>query len=192
MVGFEQLLERDTLYLCDFAPQVADIREQPFKLQYAMGNKVRHYTPDYALILKDGSILIVEVKPARSLAKPDIYEKLLYIRDAMQRQGHQFIVLSGDTIRAPHRLNNLKQLHRYLRPPFSAEDMLVKQQLSDRFGTSTQVAMRLLSQRLRSTAPILRLLAHGQVSCDLDQPITADTRITLTKQEADYVFVDSL
>ncbi|AXK38125.1 TnsA endonuclease N-terminal domain-containing protein [Crenobacter cavernae] len=192
MVGFEQLLERDALYLCDFAPQVVDIREQPFKLQYTMGNKVRRYTPDYALILKDDSSLIIEVKPARSLAKSEIREKLLYIRDAMRRQGHQFIVLSSDTVRAPHRLDNLKQLHRDLRQPLSTEDILVKQQLSDCFGASTQVAMGLLSQWLRSTVPVLRLLAHGQVSCDLNQLITDDTLITLAKQEADYVFVDSL
>ncbi|VEB41065.1 TnsA endonuclease N terminal [Chromobacterium violaceum] len=90
MVPFEQLLERDALYLFDFAPQIADIREQPFKFQYAMSNKVRRYTPDYALTMRDGSILIVEVKPTRSLAKPEVREKLLYIRYAMQRQGHQF------------------------------------------------------------------------------------------------------
>lgn len=45
MVSYEQLLERDLLYLCDFARQVVDIREQPFKFRYAMGNKIRRYTP---------------------------------------------------------------------------------------------------------------------------------------------------
>lgn len=192
MVAFEQLLERDTLYLCDFAPQVVDIKEQPFKFHYTMGNKVRRYTPDYALTMVDGSILVVEVKPARSLAKPDIHEKLLYIRDAMQRQGHQFIVLSSDTIRALHRLDNLKQLHRYLRQPLTVEDQRAKQLLSRRFGHSHLTSISQLAQELGCAAPIWRLLAHGKLNCDLNRPVTNETLITFDEQEADYVFVDSL
>ncbi|PXX42957.1 TnsA endonuclease N-terminal domain-containing protein [Aquitalea magnusonii] len=192
MVGFEQLLERDALYLFDFAPQVVDIKEQPFKLRYAMGNKVRRYTPDFALTKRDGSILIVEVKPARSLARLEVNEKLRHIRDAMQRQGHEFIVLSSDAIRAPHRLDNLKQLHRYLRQSFSLEDRLARQQLLSHFGRSGRATIGQLAQELGSFGAIMRLVAHGLVSCDLDRPVTTDTVITLTEQEADYVFVDSL
>lgn len=192
MVGFEQLLERDALYLFDFAPQVVDIKEQPFKLRYAMGNKVRRYTPDYALTIRDGSILIVEVKPARSLARPDVNEKLRHIRDAMQRQGHEFIVLSSDAIRAQHRLDNLKQLHRYLRQPFSLEDRLARQQLFSHFGRNGRATIGQLVQELGSLGAIMRLVSHGQVSCDLDRPVTTETVITLTEQEADYVFVDSI
>jgi hypothetical protein len=192
MVGFEQLLERDALYLFEFARQVADIREQPFKLRYAMGIRTRRYTPDYALHLADGTFLIVEVKPARSLAKPEVHEKLMYIRDAMQRQGHQFIVLSSETIRAPHRLDNLKQLHRYLRQPLSIEVLRMQRLLKSHFGCQCPVPLRQLKAVLGTSEPVLHLLAHGQVSCDLDQLITNDTLITLVKLEADYVFVDSL
>ncbi|NWK76910.1 TnsA endonuclease N-terminal domain-containing protein [Aquitalea sp. LB_tupeE] len=192
MVGFEQLLERDALYLFDFAPQVVDIKEQPFKFRYAMGNKVRRYTPDYALTISDGSILIVEVKPARSLARPDVNEKLQHIRDAMQRQGHEFIVLTSDTIRTPHRLDNLKQLHRYLRRPFSLEDRLARQQLLSHFGHNSRATIGELAQELGNLAAIMHLVAHRLVSCDLDQPVTTDTVITLTEQGADYVFVNSL
>ncbi|QOD82933.1 TnsA endonuclease N-terminal domain-containing protein [Chromobacterium haemolyticum] len=192
MVSFEQLLERDALYLFEFARQVADIQEQPFKLKYKMGNKVRRYTPDYALILVDGSILIVEVKPARSLAKPEVHEKLLHVREAMYRQGHQYLVLSSDTIRSPHRLDNLKKLHRYLRQPLSGVDLMVHRQLKSLLSLECAVPLCQLEALRGSSEPVMRLLAHGLLSCDLDHLITPDTRITLTKQEADYVFVDSL
>jgi hypothetical protein len=52
MVAFEQLLERDALYLFEFCPFIKDIHEQPFKLNYAFANKTRRYTPDYALTLR--------------------------------------------------------------------------------------------------------------------------------------------
>nr|WP_294864213.1 TnsA endonuclease N-terminal domain-containing protein [uncultured Pseudogulbenkiania sp.] len=192
MVSFEHLLERDALYLFDFAPQVVGIREQPFKLNYMMGNKVRRYTPDFALTMRDGTILIVEVKPARSLAEPALQEKLLYIRDAMQRQGHDFSVLSSKVIRAPHQLDNLKKLHRYLRQSISIEDRLARLSLFSQFGQNGQATIKQLEQALGNSEVVMRLVAHGLVSCDLDQPITPATAITLEEQEVDYVFIDSL
>lgn len=192
MVPFEQLLELDALYLFEFAPQVVDIREQPFKLQYAMCNKVRRYTPDYALILRDGDILIVEVKPSRSLAKPEVREKLQYIREAMARQGHQFIVLSSDTIRMPSRLDNLKRLHHFLRLPLTLEKRRHLSQLRTRSGEHVILPIDSLAQYLGGMDDILWYLAHGELSCDLTKPLTADTLISIIPQEADYVFVDSL
>lgn len=192
MIPFEQLLERDTLFICEFAPQVIDIREQPFRLQYAMGNKIRRYTPDYAFILIDGSTLVVEVKPARSLAKTDVRKKLLYIREAMYRQGHQFIVLSSETIRTPYRLENLKRLHRFLRQPLPREVREIYQLLMSFHGNHSPVTLGELEVQLGKTDSILRLLAHGELSCDFDQPITKDSMILLKKQETNYVFVDAL
>ncbi len=192
MVAYEQLLELDALYQFEFAPQVVDIREQPFKLQYANGNKVRRYTPDYALILRDGDILIVEVKPRRSLAKPEVHEKLQYIREAMVRQGHQFIVLSSDTIRMPSRLDNLKRLHRFLGLPLTPEKRRHLRQLRTRSGEHTILPLDSLAQYLDGMDDVFWYLAHGELSCDLSQPLTADTLVSLIPQEADYVFVDSL
>lgn len=193
MVAFEQLLELDSLYLFEFAPQVVDIREQPFKLSYAMGNKIRRYTPDYALTFRDGSVLVVEVKPERSLAKPEVREKLLHVQESMARQGHQFIVLSSASIRAPHRLDNLKQLHRYLRQSLPLETRRTLRQFKDRLAGQPLLTLDGLTQALGSPESVaLHLLAHGELSCDLDQPLTLNTLITLTKQEADYVFVNSL
>ncbi|WP_159879066.1 TnsA endonuclease N-terminal domain-containing protein [Aquitalea denitrificans] len=191
MVLYEELLERDFLHLCDFAPQVVNIQEQPFKFQYAMDNKLRRYTPDFALTMADGSILVVEVKPADTLAKPAVREKFLYIKEAMHRQGHQFIVVTSKTIRAPHRLDNLKQLYRPQHERLSMELLQLLRQLNALFGCQP-ISLSRLTATVGSSEPIFRLLAHGLVSCDLDQLISPDTLITLTAQEADYVFVNSL
>lgn len=192
MVRYEELLELDSLYLFEFAQQVVDIQEQPFKFQYAMGNKVRRYTPDYALILRDGDILIVEVKPSRSLARPEVHEKFQYIREAMIRQGHRFIVLSSDTIRMPSRLDNLKRLHRFLGLPLLPEKRRHLRQLRTRLGDHTILPLESLAQHLDGMNDVFWYLAHGEVSCDLTQPLTSDSLISLIPQEADYVFVDSL
>lgn len=191
MVKHEQLLERDALYLFEFAKQVVDIQEQPFKLHYARSNKVRRYTPDYALILRDGDTLVVEVKPSRTLAKPEVYEKFLYIREAMIRQGYRFIVLSSDTIRKPSRLDNLKRLHRYLRSRSTIEKRRHVQQLRTHLGEHTILPLGLLAQHLGGMDDVLWFLAHGEFSCDLTLPLTSDTLVSLIPQEADHVFVDS-
>ncbi len=104
MVAFESLLERDALYLFEFSPAVANIQEQPFKLQYACGDVVRRYTPDFALDLHDGRTVIVEIKPENKLLQADVAESLRCIEAAFMRQGQVFRVLSDLTIRTQPRL----------------------------------------------------------------------------------------
>lgn len=192
MVAFEQLVELDFLFLCEFAPQIVNIREQPFKLKYAMQGKVRIYTPDYSLIIRDGSILVVEVKPVRSLAKPEIREKLLHVREAMIRQGHQFIVMSSETIRLQPYLDNIKRLHRFLRYPLGPEQRRNLLRARSRHVANPVISMQCLTRELGGRDEVLWYLAHGEISCDLTQPLTEDTLMSLIPQEVDYVFVDSL
>ncbi|MBP4051626.1 TnsA endonuclease N-terminal domain-containing protein [Chromobacterium violaceum] len=190
MVAYEQLLERDALYLFEFSPQVKAFREQPPKFFYADGGKVRRYTADFELTLPDGSLLLIEVKPTRSLKKNEVQAKLDVIGDAMARQGHQFIVLTEKIIRVEPRLGNLKILFPYLCQPIPAALCLQLRQIPHLANPKAPILMQELIEHLGSRANVLRLLAHGLIGFDCMQPITLDSQIVLFPEEVDHVGID--
>jgi hypothetical protein len=168
------------------------VKPHHVKFHYAYGNKIRRYTPDFAIDFRDGTSLIIEVKPARSLAKPEVRAKLQAISESMARQNHQFIVMSSETIRQQSRLDNLKNLHRRLLHPLPP--MLIQQllQLRRQHVQSTQLPFAQLTQHLGGAENVLALVSHGYLGADLSLALTAHTIIMLTPQEADYVFINSL
>ncbi|OQS30421.1 TnsA endonuclease N-terminal domain-containing protein [Chromobacterium violaceum] len=189
MLSFEQLLERDALYLFEFCPLVVEIREQPFRFHYSDGCKVRRYTPDFALTLKDGSQVIVEVKPARSLARPDIQAKIMAIQEAMKRQGYRYLILSDSTIRQEPRLENLKCLHPYLRHPISLEQRLAVRNLP---GHGNPLSIEQCALSVGSFSAVLTLVAHGMLRVDYFQPIRSSSLVSLSQAEVDHALVDWL
>lgn len=192
MIAFEQLLERDALYLFEFSPQVLAIHEQPFKFFYADGAKTRRYTPDFALILSDRSQLVIEVKPRKSLAKPEVQAKLAAISEAMVRQGHRFLVLSDDVIRAEPRLSNLKRLFPHLSHPISDA---MRRRLRTLVESPTQggtLQVRALAELFGGAPAVFHLLAHGLIGTDSSQPIDQNSTVSLFPEEVDHVRIDWL
>jgi hypothetical protein len=63
-VGFESWLERDHLMLMDFDPGVTAVASQPFWLHWRDGDdKARRHAPDYFARRRDGSAVVVDVRP---------------------------------------------------------------------------------------------------------------------------------
>ncbi|MGO0575556.1 TnsA-like heteromeric transposase endonuclease subunit [Ornithinimicrobium panacihumi] len=65
LVGYESLLERDRVLLADFDAVVGGIASQPFWLSGDDEGVRRRHVPDYLLTCRDGSVIVVDVKPAR-------------------------------------------------------------------------------------------------------------------------------
>lgn len=190
MVAFEQLLERDALYLFEFSPQVLDIHGQPFKFFYADGARTRRYTPDFALTLLDHSQLVIEVKPRKSLAKPEVQAKLAAISDAMERQGHRFMVLSDKVIRVEPRLPNLKLLLPHLSQSVSDSARWRLRALASSSGEVLLV--KVLAEHFGGMPAVLHLLAHGLIGAASSQPIDQNTPVSLFPEEVDHVGIDWL
>jgi len=74
-VHWESLLEKDALLLLELSPGVAAYQEQPEVIEYFDGKQFREYIPDLKLILQDGTIRYLEVKPADQLVRPSIRQK---------------------------------------------------------------------------------------------------------------------
>lgn len=56
------LLELDAIYHFETSPLVCAYTEQPETVRYPDGNRLRRYTPDFALFLADGSSALIEIK----------------------------------------------------------------------------------------------------------------------------------
>lgn len=192
MIAYEQLLERDALYLFEFCPLVLNIQAQPFKLHYSHDGRTRRYTPDYALTLADGSRLIIEIKPMRSLEKPEIKAKFEAIAAAMARQEHRFMVLCENDIRKEPRLTNLKLLHPFLHLPYRAESRAVLAQLKTRLQECKALPLAECMPEGNHYGELLYLLAHGLLSFDFMQPIGPEMAVSLPNEEVDHALINWL
>ncbi|MEV6906079.1 TnsA-like heteromeric transposase endonuclease subunit [Amycolatopsis sp. NPDC051071] len=87
MVGYEFWLERDTLVLLDFDPDVAGIASQPFWLCWTTADgKLRSHAPDYFARLADGSARVIDYRPTGRI-KPRDQAAFEATRDACASSG---------------------------------------------------------------------------------------------------------
>ncbi|AJZ58250.1 hypothetical protein OI25_1448 [Paraburkholderia fungorum] len=171
MVRHEGLLELDALYLFEASPLVVSYKEQPEKIRYPDGRRLRRYTPDFELSLSNGSSVIVEVKPKQNADRPDIRRKLNAIADFYLRQGREFVVLTDVHIRLEPRLENLRLVyHRAPRVrPTALKATLALARLGDVFPMTLSSATHLLSS---INLDPYSLLMAGLLVCDLTAPFT--------------------
>lgn len=107
LVGYESLLERDRLLLADFDYDVKAIASQPFGLTGRDGDVLRGHVPDYLLCCRDGSVVVVDAKPAEFLEDPKVADVLSWTGGLMARRGWRYEVWSGIE---PVRLANVRFL----------------------------------------------------------------------------------
>ncbi|WP_177187881.1 TnsA endonuclease N-terminal domain-containing protein [Formivibrio citricus] len=179
MVAWESLLEKDALLLLELSPGVVSYREQPTVIQYSDGIQVREYYPDFELVLADGSIVHLEVKPSEELAKPKIRSKYEQIAAHYRARQFTFRIITELEIRREPRFSNLELIayphsHAWLSLP--AHDVLV-----DFFHGHVR-SLRDCDRDL-GAASTRRLIANGKLVCDLDQPLTANTPVSLFQGE---------
>lgn len=181
MVHHEGLLELDAIYLFEASPLIARYREQPPKIRYADGDRLRRYTPDFELVLATGGVVLVEIKPELRLRAEDVRHSLDRINEHMERNSVSFAVLTDQVIRCEPRLANLKWIyHRAPRvpPTRSALDVALLRHFAQ-FPLSISAACQLFAGS--GTDPYSFLLA-GQLQCDLGVPVAADTILTLSTE----------
>jgi TnsA endonuclease N terminal len=178
MVQHEGLLELDALYLFEASPLVAGCREQPEKIRYADGPHLRRYTPDFELVLIDGSSATVEVKPKENAEHPDVRQKLDRVADFYARRGQTFLLLTELHIRAEPRLSNLRWIYHQaprIRPSLTSAQYVLRRHLNV-FPTSMRIAADLLS---RYRLDPYSLLMNGALVCNLSEPVTPETLLNL-------------
>lgn len=187
MIHHEGLLELEACYLFEMSPLVISYREQPFRLQYADDARLRLYTPDFELTLDTGDTVLVEIKPAAILARPENRQKYGQIAIHMQRNGQHFSILTDEFIRSEPRLSNLRRAYR---------DLAAHRPLYERLRSLLPHLAALQSPCIHEVNTILRpygvcafdLLASGLLTCDLAQPLDLSTPVSINA-ESDHEWI---
>ncbi|MES2365948.1 MAG: TnsA endonuclease N-terminal domain-containing protein [Pseudomonadota bacterium] len=187
MVHHEGLLELEASYLFETSPLIVRYREQPPTIHYPDGARLRKYTPDFELVLASGEVVLIEVKPVRSLQDEEVRHKLDRVAEHMQRSARHFIILTDATIRQEPRLSNLRWIyHRAARvPPSPDAARLAATRNSSHFPLSIKAAAYLLGEC--GLDPYSLLLA-GLALCPLERVATPETLIDLAKEPHDVWF----
>jgi hypothetical protein len=184
MVHHEGLLELDAIYLFEASPQIVRYREQPVTIKYPDGARLRRYTPDFELVLTTGEVVLIEVKPMRSLKDEEVRHKLDCVAAHLKRSAQVFVILTDEIIRQEPYLSNLRWVyHQAPRVSPSAEaGRTAVRRHRNRFPLPISTAVTLFGEC--GVDPYSLLLA-GHLRCELGQAISPDTQITLAT-EADH------
>lgn len=94
-VVYESRLELARLLVADFDPCVVAIAAQPFLLEAHDGSRVRRHVPDFLLLDTDGTVRVVNVKPAARLANEKVAEALAWAGTLFSARGWAHEVWSG-------------------------------------------------------------------------------------------------
>lgn len=181
MIHHEGLLELDAIYLFEASPQIVQYREQPVTISYPDGTRLRRYTPDFELVLTTGEIVLIEVKPMRSLKNDEVAHKLDCVAAHLKRSGQIFVVLTDEIIRQEPYLSNLRWVYHQaprLSPSVEAGRIAVRR-FSHRFPLSIGEAVGVFGEC--GVDPYSLLLA-GHLRCELGQAVSLDTLITLATE----------
>jgi hypothetical protein len=178
MVHHEGLLELDAIYLFETSPQVVRFREQPTSIHYPDGAKLRRYTPDFELLLVNGTTVIIEVKPLRFLEQENVRQKFDRIEEHLVRSSTRYLILTDQRIRQEPRLSNLRWIYHQARriPPTYHATQAALGKCCNHLPASFKTVRKLL---IGTQVEPCSLLIGGSLRCSLDMPVTLDTTLNL-------------
>jgi hypothetical protein len=167
-VVYESRLELARLLLADFDPEVTGIAAQPFLVR-EIG---RHHVPDFLLRRADGSVLIVNVKPAERLGVERIADALAWAGRVFGARGWEHEVWSGTDAQL---LANVRFLAGYRRPALPGPPDIAP--ISRIEGPTIATAEAALGEAgvAEPRARVLALLWSGRLRADLGRPLGGDT-----------------
>lgn len=106
-VWYESRLELERLWVADFDPDVAWIASQPMWLSGLDGATRRNHVPDFLLHRRDGTFVLVDVKPDKFARKPEVAAVFEWTARVAAVRGWRFEVWTGGD---PVVLANLRTL----------------------------------------------------------------------------------
>lgn len=166
----DSALERDFVQIAALFPFTAHIEHQPFRLTL----ELRRYTPDFLLSFKDGSRLVIEVKPHKKLAG---YHELFEGAAAkLKSYGLSFMVATDTQIKQHDRAANALEIRRYAKTEFPAAQCA--QAVSVLAQHPDGLQFRQLS-RIHSLPRevLLHLVSRQFLALDRNLDITPDARV---------------
>lgn len=182
LVGYESLLERDRVLLADFDVSVTGIASQPFWLSGLDENVLRQHAPDYLLTCEDGSVVVVDVKPAAMCDEPKVAAVLGWTGRLCRDRGWRYEVFHGGD---PVMMANLRFLAQGRRSMFLDEECVLAVAAAGRSGMTLGEVETCLSgfDPLDVRASALALLWRRSWATDLSRPLSRSSVISVPSKE---------
>ncbi|MGH2856936.1 MAG: TnsA-like heteromeric transposase endonuclease subunit [Solirubrobacteraceae bacterium] len=171
-VVYESRLELGRLLLADFDSDVVGIAAQPFLVRDAD----RRHVPDFLLDRADGSVVIVNVKPAQQLGVEQVADALAWAGRVFADRGWEHEVWSGADAQL---LANVRFLAGYRRAALlepAPRAAMVLPAGSVVTVSAAEAALR--DAGVTGPRPVvLGLLWSGRLRADLAQPLVDDSEL---------------
>lgn len=174
MIDWESQLERRACHRFEFSSAIKQYHEQPDPIWLLIEGEYRRYTPDFALYLHDGSVLIIEVKPFDHLQKPDVRDKLILASIEFEKTGKTFGVITDKELPNEALDRNIHFLRQYQRLPF---DQITIKAVKNFCEESPSPSIQRLKERLGCLGTVYSLLANQICGTDMNRPIGPDSLI---------------
>jgi hypothetical protein len=169
LVIYESRLELARLLFADFDPAVSRIVAQPFLMTAYVDGAVRKHIPDFLLRTTKGP-LVVDVKPAHRVSRPDVAFTFDWSRLVIESRGWGYQVWSEPPVAL---LENVRFLAGYRRAWLFDPMLLDALRLADLNGATLVEAFGSVPafdpDAVRSS--VFHLLWSGWLTTDLDRPL---------------------
>jgi hypothetical protein len=178
-VVYESRLELARLMLADFDPKVTAICAQPFLIRARVNGRVRRHVPDFLLRLADGSVTVVNVKPAARLSDPAIAEALAWPAALIEEHGWAHEIWSGDD---PILLANVRLLASQRRAGLVSEAVLADVLAASSDGVTVKDLLLKLQGSIEpwlAKPAIIRLLWEQRIAADLHRRLDGDSELAV-------------
>lgn len=172
MVAFESILERDVIMLLEFSGAVSSFEEQPIRITYSDGDRMRDYYPDFRADLVTGECLHLEAKPAAKLMLPKVATQLAAVTTHYaQHRPETFRIITETVANAEPLHTNLARLSALRAQPWALPKP-ARLPAQGETRETLKVAIGLDA--------LLRNLAIGNFVCDLRLPLGGDLPVHTT------------
>ncbi len=178
LVGYESLLERDRVLLADFDVEVTAIASQPFWVSGLDGDVPRRHAPDYLLTCSDGSVVVVDVKPAAMCEEPKVAAVLGWTGRLCRDRVWRYEVFHGGD---PVVMANLRFMAQGRRSMFLDEECISAVAAAARSGMALgQIEAQVEGcDPLDVRASVLALLWRHTWTTDLSRPLSSGSVISV-------------
>ena len=129
-VRYETLLERDYIFLLEYAQEVSRYRTRPFNIRC---NK-KSYTVTF-LVEQKGYEKVVECIRIKKVARPTEVNRLIAIEEWCLGRGLGFEKITDEDIRSGWLLENIKHIHKFARYPVDSHLKVQIQRLISQTST---------------------------------------------------------
>lgn len=169
-VVYESRLELARLLLEEADREIVGIEVKPFLVR----EDRRRHVPDFLFLRADGSVLVVNVKPADRLEDPRVAGALAWAGEIFAARGWQHEIW---TAADPHVLSNVRFLAGYRRLAVLDRAAVETAAALDLAGlTIAQAEVAFVAASIVEPRPVLlHLLWSGALHADLTRPLSCDT-----------------